>query len=200
MKLYYVPMTRSLRPRWLLEELGVPYELVRLDPSKKEQKSPEYLAIHPLGHVPALVDGELKMFESAAICAYLADRYIDKGLAPALDAPERASYHQWMYFAVAELEQAILKAFVQFRKPEAERDAKQIAEATARFGEVAAVLERHLETRRFMAGERFSTADVLIGANLIWARAMKLLGGHAILEGYVARLVERPAYQRARAD
>src|SRR5947209_2974309 len=81
-KLYYVPMTRSNRPRWMLEELGVPYQLARLDPKKGENQTPDYLAINPTGKVPALVDGEVKMFESAAIVAYLGDKFADRKLAP----------------------------------------------------------------------------------------------------------------------
>ena len=80
MKLYYTPRTRSSRPRWMLEELEIPYELVRVDLSAGEHRKPEYLAINPYGAVPALVDGEVKLFESAAICAYLADKHPDRGL------------------------------------------------------------------------------------------------------------------------
>jgi glutathione S-transferase len=82
MKLYFAPRTRAVRPRWLLEELGVPYELVKLDPSKQENKTPAFLALHPFGEIPVLVDGDVTLFESAAICLYLADRFPEKNLAP----------------------------------------------------------------------------------------------------------------------
>ncbi|MET0152909.1 MAG: glutathione S-transferase N-terminal domain-containing protein, partial [Candidatus Binatia bacterium] len=90
MKLYYARQTRASRARWMLEEIGEPYELVRLDLSKGEHKRPEYLKIHPHGAVPALVDGETAMFESAAICAYLADKFPAKGFAPPPTSAARA--------------------------------------------------------------------------------------------------------------
>src|SRR4051794_3745039 len=105
LKLYYVPRTRAVRARWMLEELGVPHELHRVDLANGEHRSPEYLArVHPLGHVPVLVDGETAIFESAAIIAYLADRFPEKQLAPAPGSPERGPYYQWMFYAVTELE------------------------------------------------------------------------------------------------
>src|SRR5256885_9492904 len=104
MKLYYAPQTRATRPRWMLEEIGVPYELVRLQLSKGEHKQPEYLKIHPHGAVPAYSDGEVTMFESAAICAYLADKFPDKRLAPPLGSPQRGLYYQWLVYARAHKE------------------------------------------------------------------------------------------------
>src|SRR6266581_3251982 len=104
MKLYYVPMTRSNRPRWLLEELGAPYEIVRLDIGAKENRRAEYLALNPLGHVPTLVDGDLVLFETLAICLYLADKFYERGLAPSFESPERAAYLQWTVFATVSAE------------------------------------------------------------------------------------------------
>jgi len=92
MKLYYSPQTRAGRPRWLLEEIGAPYEIASLDLKKGEHKQPEYMKIHPHGAVPALIDGDLALFESAAICMYLADKYPEKKLAPALGTPARGEH------------------------------------------------------------------------------------------------------------
>ena len=89
MKLYYAPHTRASRPRWLLEELGVPYELVRVDVAHQENRQAPYLLINPLGHVPALVDGDMTIIESAAICMYLADKFPEKKMAPAVGSPPR---------------------------------------------------------------------------------------------------------------
>ena len=108
LKLYFAPRTRATRPRWLLEELGVPYELVELDMSKQEHKQLPYLRIHPLGRVPALADGDQVIFESAAICMYLADKFPEKKLAPAVGTPERGQYYQWMVYAGATLEPEVL--------------------------------------------------------------------------------------------
>src|SRR5215216_2978564 len=102
LRLYFVPRTRSLRPRWLLEELGVPYELVRLESA--DTKTPEYLAVHPLGRVPALVDDGVALFESAALYLHLADKYGEGKMAPAPGTIERGLYYQWILFASASLE------------------------------------------------------------------------------------------------
>ena len=104
MKLYYAPQTRAIRPLIMLEELAVPYEIVLIDFKGGEHKSVEYRKIHPHGQLPALQDGTLTMFESAAICAYLADKFPDKRMAPALGTIERGMYYQWMFYSMAALE------------------------------------------------------------------------------------------------
>ncbi|MHC5830283.1 MAG: glutathione S-transferase family protein, partial [Nostoc sp.] len=102
MKLYYIPTTRAVRPRWLLEEMGIAYDLVRVNMTMTKQS--EYKELHPHGKVPVLVDGEVTIFESAAICTYLADKYIEMGFAPPLDSSERADYQQWLFYAAVTLE------------------------------------------------------------------------------------------------
>ena len=104
MKLYYAPQTRAIRPLIMLEELAVPYEIVLIDFKGGEHKSVEYRKIHPHGQLPALQDGTLTMFESAAICAYLADKFPDKQMAPALGTIERGMYYQWMFYSMAALD------------------------------------------------------------------------------------------------
>ncbi len=199
MKLYYAPQTRAGRPRWMLEETGAPYELKQLDLSKGEHKSAEYMKIHPHGAVPALVDGDLAMFESAAICAYLADKFPDKKLAPPVGTPARGLYYQWLLYSMATLEPPVLQVFLNtVMLPEAERSAAAVEEGKKKFGEVARVLEQALTGRTYMLGEQFSAADVMIGSTLVWAQFMGLLNGHPTLEAYAARLAERPAFKRAR--
>lgn len=197
MKLYYNKYTRAARPRWMLEELGVPYELVTLDLARGEHKTPEYLAIHPLGKLPALQDGDLTLFESAAICLYLADKYPEQGLAPAPGTPERGAYYQWVFYAMTQLEPPLGEHFVEIRKPEGERDAARMAHARAHFDAAARVLENHLTGRDYVVGETFTTADLILGSVIGWARAMKLVDDHPGLLGYAARLRERPAAQRS---
>jgi glutathione S-transferase len=131
-KLYYAPNTRATRPRWMLEELSVPYELVKLDLQKGENRAPAYLAVHPLGQVPALEDGAVRVFESAAIVAWLADRYAAKGLAPALDAPERAANLQWLFFGAVTLEPQIARYANATAGPEEKRDAARAAASRRR--------------------------------------------------------------------
>ncbi len=201
MKLYYCPMTRATRPRWLLEEVGSPYDLVRVDLGKGEHKRPEYQRIHPHGRVPALVDGDVTVFESSAICLYLADKFPDKKLAPALGSPARGPYYQWMVYAIATAEPPVLKVFLNtVRRPEAERNAAEAEAGRAEFQEVAALLTRVLDGRPFLLGDQFTAADVMVGSIVGWARGLKLVENHPALKEYSRRLVERPAYKRATAD
>ncbi len=200
MKLYYVPKTRSLRPRWVLEELGVPYDLVRLDPRKGETRTPEHLARQPLGHVPALEDGEVRMFESVAICLYLAEKDPEGRLLPPAGTPGRAQTYQWLFYAMTELEPPLSAISAQNRRPEAERDAATVAEARERFGKAAAALEPLLSRRAYLLGDAFTVADVVAGAVLSLGKAMGVLVGLPAVEAYVVRLKERPAWKRATAD
>lgn len=198
MKLYFSPQTRAGRPRWLLEEIGAPYELARIDLQKGEHKKPEYLKIHPHGAVPALIDGDLALFESAAICMYLADKFPEKKLAPELGTPARGLYYQWMVYSMATLEPPVLEIFLNtMMLPEAERSAAAVEKGKKRFTEVAGVLASALAGRSFLLGEQFSAADVMVGSTLAWASMMGLLGDQPALQAYVKRLTERPAFQRA---
>jgi glutathione S-transferase len=200
MKLYYVPMTRSNRPRWMLEELGVPYELVRLDPRKGETRTPEYLRINPVGKVPALVDGDVTMFESAAICAYLGDEFPEKKLAPAIGTKERALYYQWLFFGMTTLEAPVALHARHTTGLAAEERVAAVAEsAKADVERALAAPEAVLKDREYLLGS-FSAADVIVGGTLLWAAVQKLLGGHPALEAYVNRLKGRPAFQRARKE
>jgi glutathione S-transferase len=201
MKLYHSPRSRSVRPRWLLEEIGAPYELVTLDLSKGENKTAEYMKIHPHGVVPALVDGDVALFESAAICMYLADKFPEKRLAPAVGTPARGLYYQWMVYSMATLEPPVLQVFMNtVMLPEAQRSAAAAEEGKTKFAEVARVLSQALGGKTFLLGEQLSAADVMIGSTLGWAQFMGLLNGQPVLEAYVKRLTERPAYQRAQGD
>jgi len=201
MKLYHSPQSRSIRPRWLLEELGVPYELVKIDLASGEHKQPRYLRIHPHGAVPALEDGDVTLFESAAICLYLADKFPDKHLAPPVGTPARALYYQWMVYSMATLEPPVVQVFMhRVMLPEAQRSAAAAAEGLQKFGEVAAVLKQALAKQPYMLGTQFSAADVMIGSSLAWGSFMGLLNDHPELAAYVKRLTERPAYERAQAD
>ncbi len=198
--LYYAPRTRATRPRWLLEELGVPFELVTLDLAKKEHKTPEYLAIHPHGSVPALRDGDLCLIESGAICLYLADRFPHRGLAPVVENIERGTYLQYMMYVYGTLEPALVPYFQHTRSlPEPKRDPEQVATAKATIEVAKAWLTAQLGDGPWLMGMDFSAADVVVGSTLIWARAMGLLEGSTELLAYCDRLRARPAYQRAMA-
>ncbi|HET8723634.1 MAG TPA: glutathione S-transferase family protein [Anaeromyxobacteraceae bacterium] len=200
MKLYYVPKTRASRPRWVLEELGVPYDLVRMEPGEKGTRSAEHLARHPLGHVPVLEDRGQFVFESGAICLHLADLFPEKRLLPPPGTVERAHAYQWVLFAMAEMEPPLVALFAEAKKPEGERSPVVAAQARATFAKTLATLEGALAGRRFLLGDAFSVADVMVGATLAWGKAMKAVDGVPGVEAYLARLRERPAWQRAIAD
>lgn len=192
MKLYFAPKTRATRPRWMLEELGIPHEIITVDLEAKENMRPEYLRIHPLGQVPALVDGEVTIFESIAICMYLADRYPQNGLAPPVSRPLRAAYYQWLLFCSSTIEPAIGR-FSQHGGDVAETEREK---ARIRFGQAADVLAAQLAARPYVLGERFSTVDVIVVSNLNWARRAGLMEGRDVLERYVDRMLARPAARR----
>jgi glutathione S-transferase len=200
MKLYYVPKTRATRPRWVLEELGIPYDLVRLDPGKGGTRTPEHLERHPLGHVPVLEDRGHFIFESGAICLHLADLFPEKRLLPPIGSVERGHAYQWVLFAMAELEPPLVVLSAEAKKPDAERNDAVVTTARARFHQAAEVLEAVLRDRKYLVGDAFGVADVMIGATLAWARGMRLIDAMPALDGYLSRLRERPAWMRALAD
>lgn len=189
--LYSAPASRSFAPRWLLEELGLPYEVKTLNLRKGEQKSPDYLKINSMGKVPALTDGDVVVSESPAICMYLADRYALGELAPALDAPQRGSYLRWMIFSTAVLEPATYL----------EQDDDPVAATGRGWGSRARMLQaldEALASGPWLLGDRFSAADVMLGAVLSIALFNRRFAAPAeSLTRYAARLEERPAFMRA---
>jgi glutathione S-transferase len=190
MKLYYVPKTRASRPRWVLEELGVPYDLVRLDPARAETRSAEHLERHPLGHVPVLEDRGQAIFESGAICLHLADLFPEKRLLPPPGSVERGLAYQWVLFSMTEMEPPLIALSAEGKKPEAERDPTATAQARDRFRKAADVLEVALRNRKFLLGDGFGVADVMVGGTLAWARGFRLLDGLPSVEAYLTRLRE----------
>ncbi len=189
LKLYWRPRTRAIRPRWLLEELGLVYELVEVDDALRA--SDDYRKIHPLGKVPALVDDSVTIYESAAICLYLAEKHSDLGLAPALGFDEpRAAYCQWMVFGVATLEQAAMPVLM--APPEGPSP-----EARDHLAAVFGVLDKAVDPGPYLLGESFSAADVMLGSMAIWADAAAALEPFPSLQKYAQRLSQREAYQRA---
>lgn len=196
MKLYYTPNTRASRPRWLLEELGIDYEIIHVDLRAGEHKTAPYKKIHPLGKVPALIDGEVVLFESAAICQYLADKYQSRGLAPRLDEPARGQYLQWITFATITLERPVAETWMQTRNDQ--QPGPSIEIAYKKFSQYADILTSHLEGRQYILGDDFSAADILIGSVLAWSGRLGMLDDYPLLLTYSARVNSRPAAVRAR--
>ena len=196
MKLYHCPATRSLRPLWLLEELAVDYELERVDIFSGAGHQQDYRAINPLGAVPALeVDGRV-ICEAGAICSWLTEQYPDHHLAPAIDDPARARYHQWMFFVPATMEPPLFDIIRHTRLlPQEERIPQAITLAQRRFDKIAEVLNQAVAGQPFLLGEQFSTADIMLATTLQWLP--KMVEPFAELKDYGDRMIARPAYQKA---
>jgi len=197
MRLYGFANTRSARALWTLEEAGAPYTYVHVDLMKGEARRSPFLEINPGGKVPALVDGNLILTESAAICIYIADKFPSAQLAPA--SSERALFHQWCFFAIGELEQPLWTLSKHtFVLPEKYRVAAIMDAAHWEFARAADVLAMGLGEREYIVGESFTVADILIAQTLAWARLRNLEIKHAALNAYADRMLARPALQRAR--
>jgi glutathione S-transferase len=184
MKLYYNPKSRAVIAKWMLDECGVNYEIVPIDFEKREHKTPEFLKINPAGKLPALVDGESKIFETAAICLYLGDRFPEANLAPKIAAPERGRYLSLVVYATSQLEPAMGDKFFGI-DPKPQR-------GWSDFETVKDVIESELRGGPYLFGDWFTAADVMIGSMFIYQR---ILGGPSErpkLEAYVDRLQARP--------
>src|SRR6266581_1173168 len=197
--LYGCPTTRSTRAAWALEEAGAEYAYVRLDLSKGDGRQPAYLAINPGGKVPTLVDGDLRLTESAAICTYIGDNFPAAGLTPHPGTAERGRHDQWCAFVIGELEQPLWTiAKHRFVLPPERRVPAVIDTAAWEFSVAAQVLEAGLGDKPYILGERFSTADILVAHTLGWARAHNMLPESPPLSAYIERTLARPALARAR--
>jgi glutathione S-transferase len=188
---YTNPMSRGQIVRWMLEEVGAPYETQILGHGTS-MKDPAYLAINPMGKVPAIVHDGRTVTECAAICAYLADAFPTAGLAPA--AADRADYYRWMFFAAGPVEQAITAKSLGF-EPAVDQ------QRMAGFGSLGAVLdalEGAVAGKAFVAGDRFSAADVYVGSQIDWGLQFGTIPSRPAFEAYVAPLRERAGYQRAK--
>jgi glutathione S-transferase len=197
---YYSPMSSSTRIHWALEELGVPYEKVKVDLAAGEQKKPEYLAKNPNGKVPLLMVDGTAVFESLAILIYLGERYgVDKDLFPPLSLA-RAEALKWMAWGGASLLDAggRLVRNVSDRFPADQRNEKAAESAKKEIGDLLAMLDRELEGKDYLVGGKFSFADLAIAGSMPFlARIGADLGPHKNVQAWVARCTTRPALGRA---
>jgi glutathione S-transferase len=192
--LYHIAPSRSSVVLWMLEEIGEPYEVRRLDMQKGENRAPEYLAVNPMGKVPALRHNGVIITEAAAICCYLADRFPAANLSVPIDAPERGPYLKWLFFGPSCLEPAIIDRMLK------REGAPRPALGWGDFDSVVNVLRDALSGSAFLLGERFTAADVVIGAGLRWGMTMtKLVPELPEFVAYTRRLEARPALARANA-
>ncbi len=190
--LYTHPMSRGRTARWMLEEIGQPYQTKLLE-YDTTIKSPEYLAINPMGQVPALRHGQTIITETAAICAYLADTFPAARLAPQLNDPKRGTYYRWLFFIASSFDAAFTNKYLGFVVP---KD-KEAMVGYGNFNDVLNTLEQAVSHGDYLLGEHFSAADVYTGAYINWALYTGEIERRDAFERYVARLNERPAKIRA---
>jgi glutathione S-transferase len=190
--LYRSVASRSVVALWLLEELGVSYRMETFDIAKGETRSPEYLALNPRGTVPMIVDGATRLTETPAICLYLADRYGYGGLAPKLEDPDRGPYMSWTVWATSALEPASTLVGHEFETPRGnwgfgfgplDREIDLLASA--------------LDGSGYLVGDRFTAADVMVGAVVAMRLHTGELPAHPALVAYADRNAARPAFDRA---
>ncbi|PWG01817.1 glutathione S-transferase family protein [Sphingosinicella humi] len=189
---YTNPRSRGRVARWMLEEVGEPYETVILDYGTT-MKGAEYLAINPMGKVPAIKHGDTVVTEAAAICAYLADAFPEKGLAPPLGDPRRGTYFRWLFFAAGCVEAAVTSKALGLLAP---ADKKQMV-GYGSYEETIDALERAVSAGPYICGDQFTAADVYVGSQIGWGMMFGTIDKRPLFEDYVARLQFRPAAQRA---
>jgi glutathione S-transferase len=190
--LYHAAPSRSSIARWMLEELGEPYDLHVLSLANGEQRAPDYLAVNPMGKVPALKHGNTVITEAAAICTYLADEFPQARLNVPVGDPRRGTYLRWLFFAPSCIEPAITdRAFP--RKEEPRRGMLGYGD----FDTVMAVVAAAVEPGPYLMGEQFTAADVVLGSTLRWGMMFGILPKRPEFVAYVGRLEERPALKRA---
>ncbi len=197
--LHGYPNTRSIRAAWALEEAGAEYQYIKVDLAKGGGKSPEFRQLNPGGKIPVLVDGDFVLSESAAICAYIGDRFPESRLTPPAGSRERAKFDQWCYFAIGELEQPMwTQAKHRFALPEAWRVPAVIDTAAKEFMMACGVLDAGLDDRPYILGDGFTAADILIAHTLGWAKKFGHPPESETVAAYMERVLSRPALARAR--
>ena len=188
LKFYTNPQSRGRMVRWMLEEVGQPYETVVLEFGDAMQ-SPDYLAINPMGKVPALVHDKTIITETPAIITYLADQFPEAGLMP----EDRGAFYRWMFFAAGPLEMAQMHKALDLAPPA--KGQGMLGYGT--YEKLIAALRDLLTSKTYLIGQRFSAADVYMGSHIIWGLTLKTLAPDPIFSAYADHLMARAAYQRA---
>jgi glutathione S-transferase len=189
--LYTHPQSRGRVARWMLEEIGQPYRTEVLDYATK-MKEPAYLAINPMGKVPALRHGDTVVTEGAAICAYLADAFPQAGLAPAPTSALRGPYYRWMFFAAGPVEAAVSNKALGFVVP----DGRERMMGYGTYADAINTLEKAVSSGDYIVGGKFTAADVYVGSHIGFGMQFGTVEKRPAFEKYWARLSARPAWQR----
>lgn len=190
--LYTNPMSRGRITHWMLEEVGQPYDTVWLD-FGSAMRTPDYLAINPMGKVPALRHGDAVVTEAPAICAYLADAFPQADLIPPAGSPARAAYYRWLFFTAGPVEMATTAKAFGWEVPEG----KSGMAGFGKYSRTIATLEKALQDKPYVCGDQFTAADVYVGSALGWGMMFGSIDKQPLFEDYVARLQARPAAIRA---
>src|SRR5215469_10618460 len=189
--LYSSPMSRGRIVHWMLEEVGAPYRFEVVNLENQEQKKASFLAVNPMGKVPAIVHRGTVVTESGAICAYLADVFPAAGLAPAVDSPARGTYYRWLFFGACCVEPAVIDRM--FARPAPSRPG---ALSYGCYEDALATLEKAITPGPYILGTQFSAADVYIGSQIGFGLMTKALEPRGVFVEYANRLQQRPAYRR----
>jgi glutathione S-transferase len=190
LKLYHAAPSRSSTARWMLEEVGEPYEIALLNLKAGDQQQASYRVLNPMGKVPTLVADGVPISEVAAICCYLADAYPEANLAPPIGDQRRGTYLKWLFFGPSCIEPAMIdKALNRAAAP-------RTTAGWADYDTVITMLREALADTPYLLGEQFTAADVVIGATIRWGLLFKLLPDPPEFTAYVERLSVRPAMQR----
>jgi len=188
---YSSPMSRGRIVHWMLEEVGVPYRFEVVNLESQDQKRPGFLAVNPMGKVPAIVHRGTVVTECGAICAYLADAFPVARLAPPVDSPLRGTYYRWLFFGGTCVEAAVIDRMLS--RPPASRPG---ALGYGSYDDTVATLEKALTPGPYILGPQFSAADVYVGSQIGFGMMMKALEPRPAFKDYLDRLQERPAYKR----
>jgi glutathione S-transferase len=190
--LYHHPYSRAANVVWMLEEVGVAYEIRHVDILAGAQKAPAILALNPMGKLPILTDGDAVVTESAAIALYLADRYAYGTLAPRVDDPARAAYLRWSFFAPSVIEPGAMAKLANWSFKDGQA-------GWGSYDAMLAAIESAIRDRAFLLGDTFTMADVVFGGTLRYMLGFKMMEPRPAFTAYTERLAARPALQRAEA-
>jgi glutathione S-transferase len=188
---YYNPMSRARIVHWMLEETGAPYRMELVSFDKGEHKKPGFLAVNPMGKLPAIVHRNTVVTESGAICAYLADAFPAARLAPRNEEPARGTYFRWMFFGAGCVEAASIDRMLGRPQPE-----QTAALGYGTYDDTLNTLEKALTPGPYILGDQFSAADVYVGSQIGFGLMTRSVEPRPVFQQYVARLSERPAYKR----
>ena len=198
LKIYHARNTRGIRLIWLCEELAIPYEVENIDFSVEYRRTPEFRAISPLGKVPIMLDGDIKIFESGAMVQYVLQRYANGRLQPTYDDPQYPLFLQWMWFAEATASRPLGEIVNHGREfPGEQRLDNVVSEMANRGADSLVAIADYVEDKQYLINDTFSAADIMIGYTIMLGDLLIADQVPAHIQPYWQRLQERPAYQKA---